>query len=68
MMESGSDEQQYSIAADDKIRVRLSDTTSAENDTDNGGLKWDLSLAPGASETVRVGYEVCYPKGSRVNL
>jgi len=61
-------EEPYPLSADDKIRVKLLETGGGENDRERGRLKWKMALAPGESETVRVGYEVRYPKGTQVNL
>lgn len=61
-------EEPYPLSADDKIRVKLLETGGGENDRERGRLKWKMALAPGESKTVRVGYEVRYPKGTQVNL
>lgn len=61
-------EEPYPLSADDKIRVELLETGGGENDKERGTLKWKMALAPGESETVRVGYEVRHPKGTQVNL
>ncbi|WP_345371105.1 mucoidy inhibitor MuiA family protein [Algivirga pacifica] len=54
---------QVPISTDEDIKVELIDISGAEQDEDNGTLKWKLKLKPKQKKVLRVKYEVKYPSG-----
>ena len=53
---------QYPVSSDSEIKVTLTETGGAVADSSTGRLTWNLTLAPGESRTLRMAYEVKYPK------
>lgn len=53
---------QIPLSSAKEIEVSLTDQGGAEYNEKTGELTWTLKIAPGASKTVKFGFEVKYPK------
>lgn len=53
---------QYPIATDHSMNIELLEHSGAEVDKETGLLTWKLTVAPGASQKLRVAYSIRYPK------
>lgn len=57
---------QVPVSQADRVKVSLGDgTTPPTEHGPDGVLRWELKLAPGAKQVVRLEYEVEYPKDER---
>ena len=53
---------QYPVSSDSEIKVELTEASGAKVQATIGKLTWEVTLAPGESRTLRLAYEVKYPK------
>ena len=53
---------QIPVSNDSNVDVKLVQAEGAALDAKTGMLTWNLTLAPGESKTLRLQYEVKYPK------
>lgn len=58
---------QVPISKNAEVEVSVLDISGANRNMQTGILTWDLSLAPGASRTLELKYEIKFPKGERIN-
>ncbi len=60
----------YPVSTAKEIQVELTDKTSSwkKNDTERGILTYEVTLEPGESKDIIVGYTVKYPKDWNINL
>ncbi|QNH63905.1 DUF4139 domain-containing protein [Hymenobacter sediminicola] len=56
------------ISADKEIVVKVLDISGAQLDERTGKLTWLLTLAPGASQRLKFGFQVDYPKDENVEI
>lgn len=63
-------EEPYPISTAKEIQVELAGNTSKwkKNDTEKGLLTYQMSLEPGQSKEIIIGYNVKYPKDWNINL
>ena len=59
---------QYPLSTNKDIEVELDETSNAAVEKDNGGLSWQLTLAPNESKTLKFSYSVKYPKDKTINI
>ena len=53
---------QYPVSTDSEIKVELTESSGALVHAATGKLTWNVTLQPGESRTLRIAYEVKYPK------
>ena len=59
---------QVPISEEKEISVKVLETTGAQLDERSGKLTWVLTLAPGASQRLRFGFQVDYPENKKVEI
>lgn len=59
---------QVPISEEKEISVKVLETTGAQLDERSGKLTWVLTLAPGASQRLRFGFQVDYPENEKVEI
>ena len=61
-------EDQVPVSTNEQIRVEVEETSKANYNEATGLLRWSLELSAAETRKLRLGYEVKYPKGKRVEL
>lgn len=59
-------EDQIPISTNEEIRVSIKELSDGSLDQETGIVRWDLDLQPGETITLRLEYEIEYPKGRRI--
>ncbi len=59
---------QVPISEEKEITVKVLETSGAQLDERSGKLTWVLTLAPGASQRLRFGFQVDYPEDKKVEI
>jgi hypothetical protein len=59
---------QVPVSAEKEIAVKVLETSGAQLDERSGKLTWVLTLAPGASQRLRFGFQVDYPESEKVEI
>jgi hypothetical protein len=59
---------QVPISEEKEITVKVLETSGAQLDERSGKLTWVLTLAPGASQRLRFGFQVDYPENEKVEI
>lgn len=57
---------QIPVSMDDQIKVQVLERSNGELDQPEGIVSWPMDLQPGASNTVKLSYEIQHPKGWNV--
>lgn len=58
---------QIPVSMDDQIKVQVLERSNGELDEPEGIVEWPMDLQPGASNTVKLSYEIQHPKGWNVS-
>lgn len=59
---------QIPIATDKSMEITLDDHSGADVDKETGLLKWNVTVPAGATQKIRFGYSVKYPKDKLVSI
>lgn len=59
---------QIPISQDSDISVSVEEISMAEMNEETGILKWVMSLQPGESKSVKLGFEIKYPKDKNIRV
>lgn len=59
---------QIPISQDSDISVSVEEISMAEMNEETGILKWVMSLQPGESKSVKLGFEIKYPKDKKIRV
>ncbi|HAN38444.1 MAG TPA: hypothetical protein DCQ29_06035 [Chitinophagaceae bacterium] len=57
---------QYPIAINKEIEIKLTDSGDAQVNEETGFLQWNIKLAPGESKKVRFSYTIRYPRNRQL--
>ena len=58
---------QIPVSMDDQIKVQVLELSKGELDAPEGIVEWPMDLQPGASNTVKLSFEIRHPKGWNVS-
>lgn len=59
---------QIPVSTNKDISVEVTETSGASLNKETGELRWEMALKPGENKTMRMAYEVKYPKDKKVVL
>ena len=59
---------QIPIATDKSMEITLDDHSGADVEKETGLLKWNVTIPAGATQKIRFGYSVKYPKEKLVSI
>lgn len=61
-------EDQIPVSTNEDIKVSHKQLTDGQLNEETGMIKWALQLEPGASRTIRLDFEIEYPRGRVINF